>query len=336
MTEMTAPVRAHMTSISPVWLEWREQLPDVLQRCVSAWGLELGQPLARRVTSAVYAVRVRGRDAVLKVALPGEHLSHQAHILQAAGGVGYVHLFDRDDDNGALLLEPLGASLEAKAADLYRELPAALALATLNEAEWVKPVVGSLKEAWQLPHELVRTPDDDTYKAAQLRELIVRLADELGVREQHSDAIARALLYADQRLSARTASLHVVCHGDPHLGNLLEVHSPRPGAPEGYVWVDPDGFLCEAEYDLGVTLRGINRMLLAADDPVVRLRGWCAMLADATGTDAEAIWQWAFIERVGTGLYLMDQGWPERGRPFLDAASWVIGRKRSQPSSASF
>ena len=119
----------------------------------------------------------------------------------------------------------------------------------------------------------------------------------------------------------------VLCHGDPHPGNLLSVSSPRPGAPTGYVWVDPDGFLCEPEYDLGVVLRGFNDLILAADDPVVTLRSWCAVLAEATGTDAEAIWQWAYLERVTSGLYLINQGWPERGRRFLDSASWVIARK---------
>jgi len=51
-------------------------------------------------------------------------------------------------------------------------------------------------------------------------------------------------------------------------------------------------------------------------------------LAEATDTDAEAIWQWAYIERVSAGLYLINQGWPERGRRFLESASWVIARKR--------
>lgn len=327
MTDITPPVRAHMTSVAPVWREWQARLPHALRTCTQRWGIDVQNSRATRVTSALFDVRVRGRDAVLKLAQPGDHLTQQANVLEAAAGRGYVHLFDRDDECGALLLEPLGASLESQAAEIYAPLPGALALSALEEQRWIDPIVATLKEAWQVPHDRIRPPSAEEYKAATLATLITSLADALDLRQRHGAAIDRALLYADQRQSAREATLHVVCHGDPHLDNLLAVMSPRPGAPAGYVWVDPDGFWCEAEYDLGVVLRGVNRLLLAADDPVVRLRRWCAMLAEATDTDAEAIWQWAFIERVSSGLYLIDQGFPERGRPFLEAASWVIARK---------
>ena len=132
---------------------------------------------------------------------------------------------------------------------------------------------------------------------------------------------------AEQRLQARQPDRQVVCHGDPHEGNLLRVLSPRPGAPADAVWVDPDGFRCEPDYDLGVAVRNANKFVLASDDPVVMLRGWCARLADQTGTDAEAIWQWGFLERVSTGLYLLDRGLVDRGRRYLQAARWLISRR---------
>ncbi len=328
MVSINAPVREHMTSLGPVWADWQARLPEVLAKCEERWGVEIGERIARRVTSSLFRVKVRGREAVLKVALPGPHLRQQAQVLESARGEGYVYLYDRDDDLGALLLESLGGTLEARGEALYQSLPPNVLLPLIHDSELVKPLVDTLKVAWKLPHELAEVPDETTYKAAQLRDLIDRLADSLGVREQHADAIARARIYAEQRLGAREESWMVVCHGDPHPGNLLEVPHPRPGAPTGYVWVDPDGFLCEPEYDLGVVLRGFNRLILAAEDPVVTLRSWCAVLAEATGTDAEAIWQWAFIERVSSGLYLMDQGWRERGRQFLESATWVIARKR--------
>jgi len=328
MARITTPVRAHMTSLAPAWASWQARLPEVLGACESKWGIELGEPLARRVTSSLFRVRLRGRDAVLKLARPGEHLQQQARVLEAARGEGYVHLYDRDDELGALLLEALGPSLEARGEALYDGLAATSVLPLIADSELVAPLTDSLRVAWRLPHDIATPPDETTHKAAQLRDLIDRLADSLGVRETHADALARARLYAEQRLSARGASPMVLCHGDPHPGNLLSVLSPRPGAPTGYVWVDPDGFLCEPEYDLGVVLRGFNNLILAADDPVVTLRRWCAVLAEATGTDAEAIWQWAYLERVTSGLYLITQGLPERGRRFLDSASWVIARKR--------
>lgn len=328
MSSINAPVRTHMTNHAPAWAAWQERLTQVLATCESKWGIEIGEPISRHATSSLFRVRLRGRDAVLKLARPGSHVRQQARILDAAKGEGYVHLYEHDDDLGALLLESLGPSMESRGKELYAGLSTAQVLSALAESPLVAPLTSALKVAWQLPRDIAATPNGSTHKAAELRDLIDRLADAYGVRDRHADAIARARLYAEHRLSARGSSPMVLCHGDPHPGNLLAVSSPRPGAPTGYVWVDPDGFLCEPEYDLGVVLRGFNSLILAADDPVITLRSWCAVLAEATGTDAEAIWQWAYIERVSSGLYLISQGWPERGRRFLESASWVIARKR--------
>ena len=328
MTELTpSAVRAHMTSATPEWLDWQSRVPDTLDACRRRWDLEIGDVLAERISSRLHRVRLRGRAAVLKLTRPGPHLTQQANVLEAARGRGYVHLYERDDQAGALLLEELGESEELRADARFADLPAEAVLRAMQDGALLEPVVATLHEAWQVPLEVAPEPTAATHKAAQLASMIDRLADELDVRGTHGAAIDRALTYAGQRLSVSDVTTPVLCHGDPHLGNLLAVTSPRPGATAGYVYVDPDGFRCEPEYDLGVVLRGFNRVVLAAEDPVVEVRGWCAALAAPTDTDAEAIWQWALIERVGAGLYLMDHGWRDRGRHFLDAATWLIARK---------
>ena len=328
MTSIEPPVRAHMTGEGAVWTAWERQLPDILAAAERLWGVSPSEAISRRVTSHIFRVTVRGRQAVLKLGRPGSHLRQQAHILGSANGQGFAYLYERDDDLGALLMEPLGASLGDRGHAIYDAMSPAEVMELFHQTELVRPLVETLQVVWTLPHDLAPFPDERTHKAARLRDLIDALADSTGASALHGAALNRARLYADQRLSVRDVSQLVLCHGDPHPGNLLAVPSPRPGAASGYVWVDPDGFLCEAEYDLGVVLRGFNRLILAADDPVVALRGWCAVLADLTATDAEAVWQWAFIERVTTGLYLMDQGFAERGEPFLRSASWLIDRKR--------
>ena len=67
----------------------------------------------------------------------------------------------------------------------------------------------------------------------------------------------------------------VVVHGDPHPGNLLAVRAPRPGADTGYVFVDPDGFVADRAYDLGVALRDWSSTLLGPDARTVA-EGYCA------------------------------------------------------------
>lgn len=86
------------------------------------------------------------------------------------------------------------------------------------------------------------------------------------------------------------------------------------------MFVDPDGFLCEPAYDLGVTMRGWPELVLRAGDPRVLVRGWAARLAALSGVDEQSIWEWAFVERVTSGLYLMRYGHDAEGRDYLASA----------------
>ena len=109
------------------------------------------------------------------------------------------------------------------------------------------------------------------------------------------------------------------------IGNLLAVRAPRPGADTGHVFVDPDGFVADRAYDLGVVLRDWSSTLLGPDARDVA-EGYCAVLAGHTGVDAQRIWEWGFVERVSTGLYLLDviRGPARVARPYLDSAERLV------------
>ena len=53
-----------------------------------------------------------------------------------------------------------------------------------------------------------------------------------------------------------------------------------------------------------MALRGWNEELLSAGSTGEVARERCKDVASLCGVDAEVIWQWAFIERVSTGLLL--------------------------------
>ena len=82
----------------------------------------------------------------------------------------------------------------------------------------------------------------------------------------------------------------MLAHGDVHQLNALQHDG-------GFKLIDPDGLLAEAEYELGVLMPG-DPVELLGGDPVDRVR-W---LADRTGLDLVATWEWGIVEWLSTGL----------------------------------
>jgi streptomycin 6-kinase len=300
---ITDDVRATALSRGAPGRAWIEALPGIVERIRVAWSLEIGEPLEGGKGALVLRVTRDGADAVLKIAPPGSGFATQIATIVAARGMGYVRLLDADIDLDAALLEPLGGTLGT---------------APMPVAEKIDILAATLLRAWTAP----KPAPTGWHKARHLSEDIPAFWTELG-RPCSTALMETAVAYAHQRL-ADTDAETVLCHGDPHPGNALAVRTPRPGAGSGYVLVDPDGFVCDPAYDLGVTVRSFTDEMLAAGDPVALLRGWCARLAAATGVDRQRIWEWSFVERVSSGLFLMKYGHPGEARAHLDSAERLI------------
>lgn len=281
---------------------WVTALPAIVERLCDAWSLTIGPVLEGGKGALVVRVIQDGEDAVLKIAPPGSGFASQIATIEAAAGHGYVRLLAHDPGLNAALLEPLGEMLLLRPSAVEEKLDI---------------LAATLVEAWKVP----KPPATSWHKAAALIDDISRDWARLG-RPCSAEVRDTAVAYARRRREATDAT--VLCHGDPHPANALAVPRPRPGAESGYVFVDPDGFVCEPAYDLGVTVRSFTDEVLAADDPVALLRGWCARLADRTGVDAQAIWEWALVERVSSGLFLSVCGHQDEGRAHLDSAERLI------------
>lgn len=282
---------------------WLADLPATVDRVCATWALTPGPVLEGGKGALVMRVRRAGEDAVLKITPPDVPITAQVATIAAAGGHGYVRLLAHDPAENAVLLEPLGEMLLTSGRPITAQLDI---------------LAATLIEAWRTP----KPPATGWHKAAELRAAIEddwRRLDGPCPIEIKTMAIG----YAGSRLASTAPTVR--CHGDPHPANALAVPVPRPGAPAGYVFVDPDGFECEPAYDLGVTVRSFTAEVTAAPDPVGLVRGWCDRLAAATGVDAQAIWEWAFTERVSSGLYLMASGHTAEGRAHLDSAGRLVG-----------
>ena len=288
--------------------QWLAELPDLIAHLEREWAITVGRPLAGGTASYVARARTaEGQDAVLKIAIPGLQITRRLEVIAQAQGRGYVRLLAYDVARRAMLLEALGPSLAELA------LPPERTIAILCEM---------LRQAWDVPGPIDRSVAPEDEKAAQLGRLVSRLWDELG-HPCSERVVTQALRYAERRAAAFDLARCVLVHGDPHPWNALQVLAPRAGAESGYVFVDPDGFLADPAYDLGVVLRDWCQQLLAGD-AVALARRYCELLSAQTGIEETAIWEWGFLERVSSGLYTLEVGAEELGRPFLASAEMLV------------
>lgn len=242
------------------------------------------------------AVRTEdGTAAVLKIDRPGG-LDVQAHVMTAAQGRGYARVLVWDAPRGALLTERLGDTLGAETASVEAQ------------ARMILPV---LRRAWEVPLE---AGSPFVGKAAGLLAILADLGPRYGAG--CPDVLERATECATTLAASERAE--VVCHGDPHAGNVLR---------RGTEWalIDPDGFVGERAYDLGVVLRDACREIEAAEAAETGsgahlLEGACRRLAALTSVDPERVWRWAYVERVTTGLFLRWHGYPDEAAGFLRTA----------------
>lgn len=301
--------RARVASLGDAGKAWVDALPRVLDELGEQWGLRFGRSLPGGSGSyVVRAVTADGQDRVVKVATPDVDLSDQARTLAAAEGTGYAHLYGFDRDRNALLMESLGTTLELTPVPPERKL---------------EILADALAEAWQLPLATAPDPAPGQDKATLLHRMLVDLDDRQG-NPCSPRARALALDYAERRAAAHDPAACVVVHGDPHPANLLRLVEPRPGSASGHVFVDPDGLRADPAYDLGVAVRDWTGQLDVADPRRV-IEGYCALLAARTGIDEQRIWEWGYLERVTTGLFVAGFGGVTLGRRFLDSAELLLG-----------
>jgi streptomycin 6-kinase len=298
--ELPNPVRLRALAHGETGARWVHQLPDCVAKLERDWDVRVGEVLTGGSESLVVtAKRADATPAILKIGLPGSSdLTLEANILALADGRGYVRLLARDTARNAVLLERLGPAVGTLSLPVPRQ---------------IEMICAALSQAW-IGLDSADALMTGAAKARWLSQFIGRLAQRLP-HACAASTIRRALEFAGLREAAFDPAACVLVHGDCHEFNALL--DPRD---EGSCrFVDPDGLFAEPAYDLGILMRGWNDELLSGD--TVRLgRQRCQRLATLTHVDAAAIWQWGFIERVSTGLHLMDLGMHEEAATTLAVA----------------
>ena len=278
--------------------DWLERLPALVSGLEADWSIAVGRPYGCGSEAFVAeGTRADATPVVLKVLVPGagNDPSNEATVLRLADGDGCPGLYQFDAERGALLMERLGRPMYELGLPLSRRLEILCATA----ARIWRPVPDC-----GLP--------TGAEKARWLADFIVMLWEDLD-HPCSERAVDHALTFARRREEAHRDERAVLVHGDVHQLNALE-------SDGGFKLVDPDGLLAEAEYDLGVLMRG-DPVELLAGDPIDRAR-W---LTARTGLDLVATWQWGVIERLSTGLLCTQIHLQPLGRETLRAAEAVAG-----------
>jgi streptomycin 6-kinase len=278
--------------------DWLEDLPALVAGLAAEWSIEVGHPYQGGTEAFVAeATRADGTQAVLKVLIPGagDEASNEATVLGLAGGDGCPVLYGFNSDRSALLMERLGRSMYALRLPFSHRLELLCATA---------------RRVWRpAPNCGLPTGAD---KARWHANFIVNLWEELD-HPCSEEAVDHALACARRREHAHRDEKSVLVHGDVHQLNALE-------SGDGFKLVDPDGLLAEAEYDLGVLMRGDPVELLAGDP-----RDRVSWLVARTGLDPVAIWEWGVVERLSSGLLSTQVELQPLGRDCLRAAEAVAG-----------
>ena len=298
------PVRRRAFSEGPAGEAWLAGLDLLLAGLEQDWAITIGTTLSGGTAAFVAEATMQtGEIAIVKLGTPGTVAGrHEAEVLRRADGKGYVRLLRHDPARGAMLLERLDEPLEML--DLPYERQIDIMCATLLQA-W-SPV----------PADLDCPTGAD--KANGLAQSILSIWHAAG--QPCSQAVVdTALMYCKDRAAAYRPENAVLAHGDPHPANILA----QPGSePLQFRFIDPDGLAIEPAYDLGVLLRAWHEGIQGrrAHDMA---RGHVRHLTRRTQVASEAIWQWGYIERVSTGLHLLQIGQAKQARLYLDVAEAI-------------
>ena len=250
-------------------------LPSLVAELEEEWAISVG-PSFGDATEAFVASAVcdDGTPVVLKLMVlrAGNAAANEITVLRLADGDGCARLLRSDASRGALLLEALGPSLNDLALPIRRRLEILCDAARL---------------VWRPAPDCGLPTGAD--KGQWLIDFIEGTWASLGGPCSRR-AVEHALECASRRIAAHSDETAALVHGDVHQWNCLV-------ADNGFKLIDPDGLLADPAYDLGVLMRE-DPVELMIEGPHAR----ASWLAQRTGVDATAIWEWGVVERVSTGL----------------------------------
>ena len=216
----------------PDYKPWRDSVPALIDECVSAWGLTLGEPYQWGYGGyTTRASRADGTPCVLKLVFPHRESEHEVEALALWNGDGAVRVLERDDARNAILLE--------------RCEPGTL-LSTRPAPEALDVFIGLLPRLWKPAGDPFTTLADE---AAHWLEEMPRSWERFGrpferrLLDTAMDALASL---------AETQGEAVLLHQDLHGENVLAAQR------EPWLVIDPKPLVGEREFSVAPIVRDFD------------------------------------------------------------------------------
>ncbi len=262
---------------------WLASLPALIDRLVVRWRCHQPEPVTRGHLGIVLPVqRHDGTPAVLKISFTHPDNVYEPHAYAVWGGRGAVHLYERDDDKFAMLLER---------AEWHT-------LQELKDVHQATAVTGQLARrlAVPAPPGIPRLSD----RAADWEQSLRDNAEQLG-HPVSARAFDAALATIDDLARKQPDTM---IHGDLHFGNVVRARR------EPWLVIDPTGLAGDPATDaLQVLKRGADS-LLRADNLNAELRCRLAIYADAAEIDRERAMRWAQLHAAMGAHHARKKGKP--------------------------
>ncbi|MFE7720579.1 aminoglycoside phosphotransferase family protein [Nocardia rhizosphaerihabitans] len=255
---------------------WITALPDLADELLQRWSCTPDGPVMHGNVGVVLPVRHRDLPpAVIKISFPHPGNVFEPDAFVTWNGQGAVHLFERDDERYAMLLERTGRG-------------------TLADVTNFDEAVGVLG---QLSHRLAV---DAPAALPRLSDVVADWADEIRTTAAElGDPLPRHLLdaAAETLRELGPCQPETLVHGDLHDANVLV------GEREPWLAIDPKGYVGDPAYDTITVIRSYRfAPLLFAPDPAAGIRRGLDLYCEAAGIDRDRGRRWAQVRAVKAAL----------------------------------
>ncbi len=257
-------------------VKWLAELPRIVDELLGRWGCVPDGEVMHGGVGVIVPVQRRAEGtAVLKVSFPHPGNVHEPDAFAAWGGRGAVVLYERDDEQFAMLPERIQAST----------------LAEIDDGDEVVTVAGRLNRrlAVPAPSGLPRLQEQADAWEEQLRKDAEELAHTL------RDHVVDAAVATVRELGR--AQPDTLIHGDLHARNILRADR------EPWLAVDPKGYVGDPAYDGGTLLKSRALALLEADDPRKAVHRVLDVFAEAAELDRERVQRWSQFHAVQAAFW---------------------------------